>query len=263
MGLLDIFKRKNNEANIIGVTPPPIKPAETQFVQDTIIIEPVADSAQAPAAPPNAEQKKPKRRRRRAINISAFSYKTYVRLINKANTEYDAIIANALDKKNEIEKQALTDIRNQKRELEHDLQRLQDTMREIEMIIGSHSVDPWEKCNLSKNEYAEKAKILKDEIKKLIDNKRAAENIIPFSTNEEIKTYDRRYKQIVRCFCAEADAIISQAPEKTFGVSNRKLAKAFTDINRLFEKDNIAVSDLLYDLKFQQCVAVYYSKNEK
>lgn len=201
----------------------------------------------------------------------------YIQIINKANEEHDAIIAKALAEKDEIlkevkkilqdlkeqheqiEAQALSDVRNQKREIEQDLQQMQEEMRELERLSNTYAANPWEGFDLTNTEYAEKIRLIKEQVRKLIENGRAAENTAPFETNEQIKEYKRRYTQIIKCFCAEADLISIEAKTKSFGVVNRKIAKSYQDINKLFEKDNIKISELLLELKTQQCIAIYFS----
>lgn len=206
---------------------------------------------------------KPKKKVKRVvISITSASYKKYSEIINKANKEHDAIIAQALSEKKQIERQALDDIRQQKRIIEHELQQMQEEMRKIDMLISSYESDPWEEFELSKGEYAEKVKLICEKVDKLIADGKAAENLRPFETDAEIKEYQRRYKQIVRCFCSEVDLSIREAASKSFGVINRKIVKTYVDINKMFVKDNIAISELLLELKVQQCIAVYYSKND-
>ena len=139
---------------------------------------------------------------------------------------------------------------------------MQEDMRDIDRIAKAYDANPWDSFEMKNAEYAEKIKLIQQKVTELIDNKRAAININAFETNEEIKEYDRKYKQITRLFCAEADLISIEAKTKSFASVNRKIAKAFKDINRLFEKENIAISEFLLELKIQQCIAVYYSNKE-
>ena len=212
----------------------------------------------------------------------------YIRLINEANIQHDEIIEKALSDKESIlaeaeaqkasmlheaesilreakekhdrtESQALSDIRDQKREMEQDLQRLLENIQEIEQISKAYDCNPWESFGLEQPEYAEKVMLIQQKVSDLIDSKRAASNIFPFETNDEINEYERRYKQITQFFCAKADLISLEAKTANFTAINKKIAKAFTDINKMYEKDNIALSEHLLDLKVKQCIAIYYS----
>lgn len=212
----------------------------------------------------------------------------YIRIINEANIQHDEIIEKALSDKESIlaeaeaqkasmlheaesilreakekhdrtESQALSDIRDQKREMEQDLQRLLENMQEIERISKAYDCNPWESFGLEQPEYAEKVMLIQQKVSDLIDSKRAASNIFPFETNDEINEYERRYKQITQFFCAKADLISLEAKTANFTAINKKIAKAFTDINKMYEKDNIALSEHLLDLKVKQCIAIYYS----
>ncbi|MBP0966158.1 MAG: hypothetical protein J5722_00855, partial [Oscillospiraceae bacterium] len=126
----------------------------------------------------------------------------YIQIINEANNQHDEIIEKALLDKQSIladaeaqktamlqeaesilrkakekyertESQALSDIREQKREMERELQRLQEDMRDIERISKAYDCNPWESFELDQPEYAEKIMLIQQKVSELIDSKRA------------------------------------------------------------------------------------------
>ena len=174
----------------------------------------------------------------------------------EAERKAEAIVHSAQEKREQLETQAIAELREQKHQLEEEI-------RELELKADAFSSDPWEEFRLTSAEYEEKAKLIQVKVAELIHNGRAAENVESFYSDEQIRNYQQRYDQICGWFCAEADVVIILAKQKNFGVANRKIFKAYKDINKSYWKDNIQLSSLLLDLKIQQCIAVYMSKSDK
>lgn len=189
----------------------------------------------------------------------------YIRIVNSANEQHDYIMQRAVEDAKEamenIKKQSLADLIAEKNSLESEILLLKDEIAVIENLYAKFSVDPWDGFELSKGEYKDKLFWIRKKISELIERGRAVQNIMPFSSDAEIKNYIIRSKQILRCFCAETDCLIIEAKTKNFTLVNRKILKSYKDINKLFEPDNIKISDLLLELKIQESIAVYRANN--
>jgi len=189
----------------------------------------------------------------------------YARIISEANAKRDQIIedANVQSHRARLESESLYKKAIERmNEAELEVTRLHDEIRKLEELAVKYEVDPWWTYRMVNDDYAKKVDVIVGSIEKLIDAKRAASSTNPLDTDEDVTVYERRYQQIVRCFCAEADMAIAELISKPFGVVNRNILKIFKSVNKLFEPDGVALSEHLLDLKVQQCIATSYALKE-
>lgn len=150
----------------------------------------------------------------------------------------------------------LADIR---KEIEKEKENLKQL--EIDANIAAYSFSDYDKINSEecKNQIA----MLKTKEQQLIKDGKG----VLCSGDRDVKgmrkIYANNEKQILRCFNAECDNILTAVTFKNIDTLRGKLQKSFETLNKIFEVDKVQLSSRLLDLKLKEISLAYTAELKK
>ncbi|WP_294855660.1 DUF4041 domain-containing protein [uncultured Oscillibacter sp.] len=159
---------------------------------------------------------------------------------------YNKKVKNA-DERASLLKVTIESMTSEKQSLEQSLKGL-----ELQVLIGSVKIDAYE--NLKSDEIKNKLALLHSEQDDMIKSDKA---LFITDTGATKRVADSQKKQILRCFNAESENIISSVTVKNVDASRAKIQRAFESINKMFTVDGVTLSAAYLESKFTELSLVY------
>lgn len=140
-----------------------------------------------------------------------------------------------------------------KNELEQEKKNLQLEISDYEKEFICRIIDTRDYDNITSSQLKNELSILSLEEKELLKNDKG---LLVKSTDTK-KNINYQTKQILRCFSAETENILSKLTVSNVDTSRGKIVKTFETLNNIFKVDNIELSKELLDLKLKELNLMY------
>lgn len=171
--------------------------------------------------------------------------------LQKQNTELDAKVKEYYQKSGE-----LSDIINE-------IERERESLRQLEVdtTIATYNFSDYDKITSEecKNEIA----MLKTQEQQLIKSGQAVICSVDREAKGMRKLCANNERQILRCFNTECDNILLAVTFKNIDTLRNKLQKSFETLNKIFEVDNVQLTDKLLDIKLKEISLTYTAELKK
>lgn len=171
--------------------------------------------------------------------------------LQKQNTELDAKVKEYYQKSGE-----LSDIINE-------IERERESLRQLEVdtTIATYNFSDYDKITSEecKNEIA----MLKTKEQQLIKSGQAVICSVDREAKGMRKLCANNERQILRCFNTECDNILLAVTFKNIDTLRNKLQKSFETLNKIFEVDNVQLTDKLLDIKLKEISLTYTAELKK
>lgn len=151
------------------------------------------------------------------------------------------------DERASLLKVTIESMTREKQSLEKSLKAL-----ELQVFVGSVKIDAYE--NLKSDEIKNELALLHTEQDGMIKSGNA---LVVTDTGTTKRVADSQKKQILRCFNAESENIISSVTVKNVDASRGKIMRAFETINKMFEVDGVRLSADYLTSKLTELSLVY------
>lgn len=190
-------------------------------------------------------------RNRKSKRIDIELYNTY--------GDYEKILGKIEDVRKDADKQQndlsknLESLKNEIKKLENEKKNIQTDIAIYEKELISKVSDVRNYDNITSAQLKNEISILSLEEKEMIKNNEAL--IIKSSENK--KAINSQVKQILRCFSAETENILSNLTISNADASRGKIIKTFETLNTIFAIDKIELSKKLLDLKLNEFNLIY------
>ncbi len=190
-------------------------------------------------------------RNRKSKRIDIELYNTY--------GDYEKILGEIENTKKDADKQQndlstkLESLKNEIKKLENEKKNIQTDIASYEKELISKVSDVRNYDNITSAQLKNEISMLSLEEKEIIKNDEAL--IIKSSENK--KTINSQIKQILRCFSAETENILSNLTISNADASRGKIIKTFETLNTIFAVDKIELSKKLLDLKLNEFNLIY------
>ena len=190
-------------------------------------------------------------RNRKSKRIDIELYNTY--------GDYEKILGKIEDVRKDADKQQndlsknLESLKNEIKKLENEKKNIQTDIAIYEKELISKVSDVRNYDNITSAQLKNEISILSLEEKEMIKNNEAL--IIKSSENK--KAINSQVKQILRCFSAETENILSNLTISNADSSRGKIIKTFETLNTIFAIDKIELSKKLLDLKLNEFNLIY------
>jgi|HigsolmetaAR204D_1030405.scaffolds.fasta_scaffold00513_28 hypothetical protein len=162
-------------------------------------------------------------------------------IINKAKQEVEK-----LSEKEVSIKQSIVDLNQEKRRLQSEIENFTK-----EALVAAVDIYSYEQ--FTSEEIKNKLQLLRLNQKEIIKNNKA----LVITANDKKKVVNNNAKQILRCFNAECENIISNISARNVDSARGKITKAFETLNKIFETDGVAISNEFLESKLEELNLVY------
>lgn len=172
--------------------------------------------------------------------------------LEKAYEEKEKNLSTSLNASIKNLKIELEDLKNKRNDLQEELQT-------FESKALSANFDFTDFDNITSEEYKNKLSISHLSEKK--DLKKGY--LISTSSNNDKKFISNNIKQITRLFNAECDSIMNKVTAKNIDTSRNKITRSFNSLNKIFETDEIQLTDKWLSIKLEQLNIIYLYEMKK
>lgn len=162
-------------------------------------------------------------------------------IINEANKEVEKLTQEEQSIKQRID------------ELNQEVSRLQTEIENFtkEALVAAVDVSSYEQ--FTSEEIKNKLQLLRLNQKEIIKKDMA----LVITANDKKKVVNNNAKQILRCFNAECENIISNVSARNVDAARGKITKSFETLNKIFETDGVAISKEYLESKLEELNLVY------
>ena len=190
-------------------------------------------------------------RNRKVKKIDAELMEEYNKLLEKQN-----FVDDILSKKEKIQKEidGLEDELNfEKKKIQKEIDKFTNKLNSIKEDVFYEYIDPNDYSELESEEIANKLSLLRLEQKEMIKSEEMFDSL----PSENKAFVNNLSKKMLRTLNSEADQVIKNVTVKNVDSSRNKLVRSFEQINKLYSKDDIAVSKSYLDSKLEEMNLIY------
>ncbi|SMB98027.1 T5orf172 domain-containing protein [Thermanaeromonas toyohensis ToBE] len=179
-------------------------------------------------------------------------YGSAVDILNKATQEAENLINEATQQVEQLNREKES-LEKRLAEMNKEYAQLQDELKSLTKEVITATVDISAYDQFTSEEIKNKLQMLRLNQQDLIKKDKA----LIITATDKKKIVENNAKQILRCFNAECENIISQVNARNVDTARGKIIKSFETLNRIFATDGIAISKEYLEAKLEELNLVY------